>query len=74
MSKKSWKENLPEGWKFRMHYDLNGNGSAIFTGPFGERKRIKPSPFLYWDSGSESFGEAALRKLFELYPDLKSNG
>jgi hypothetical protein len=68
---KEWKKDIPVGWKYRMSYDLRGDGSAIFTGPNGERVRVRPSFTLGWNSKSEPFGAAALRRLFEMYPQLK---
>lgn len=71
--KNGWKKEIPDGWVFTMHYDLNGDGSAIFSNKItGERKRIRPGYYLTWDSDNEPFGKAALRRLFELYPHLKA--
>lgn len=71
-NKKSWKENIPVGWKYHMVYNQRGEGSAVFRGPNGEYKRIGPSYSLGWDSKTEAFGEAALRHLFKLFPELRN--
>ena len=68
---KEWKKDIPDGWKYRMSYDPRGDGSAIFTGPNGERVRVRASFDLGWNSKTEPFGAAALRRLFELYPQLR---
>lgn len=70
-----WRHLIPAGWVFAMSYDNRGDGSALFGVPMpgGERRtyRIRSGAGVGWNPEVEAFGEAALRRLFELYPDLK---
>ncbi|MBW3243297.1 hypothetical protein KUV57_11375 [Epibacterium sp. DP7N7-1] len=71
-----WRHLIPEGWHFRMSYDHRGDGCALFTVPLTEvvtrTYRIRAGWNVGWNSKVEAFGEAALRRLFELHPELRS--
>ena len=70
-----WRHLIPEGWVFNMSYNHRNDGSALFTVPLTEggtrTYRIRAGWNVGWDPKVEAFGEAALRRLFELHPELR---
>lgn len=73
-----WRHLIPPGWTFRMSYDHRGDGSALFTVPLGggvsRTFRIRAGWTVAWNPKIEAFGEAALRRLLELRPELRAAG
>lgn len=69
-----WRHLLPAGWKFRMSYDHRGDGSALFLVPIAgdltRTYRIRAGWSVAWKPKVEAFGEAALRRLLEIHPEL----
>ncbi|WP_411839900.1 hypothetical protein [Paracoccus sp. ME4] len=58
-----------------MAYDHRGDGSALFTVPLAggvsRTFRIRAGWTVTWNPKVEAFGEAALRRLYEIRPELR---